>query len=158
LIEADRCLTLDAHIDNNAVCTQRGDAAAAHERKRILHCRDDAPDPRRDDSLGTGAGPSGVRARLERAVERCSSCEFAGFCQRVNFRVRLAGAFMRAVADDNPLVGDDAGADDGIWRRTAQPTTRLLECAPHPPHIRLRAFGARARQVRHHFSWNKAST
>jgi hypothetical protein len=76
----------------------------------------------------------------------------------VNFRVRFAGAFMCAVADDDPLVCDDAGADDRVRRRTPEPATRLLECAPHPPQVRLRAFGAPARQVRHHFSWNNAST
>jgi len=144
--------------DDNAMATQLRNTAATHQRKGILHRRHDAPDPRSDDSLGARAGPSRMRARLEGAIQRCTSGEFASLCERVDFRMRLAGAFMCAIADDDALVCHDAGTDDGIRRGAPQSTTRLLECAAHPPQIRLRDFVASARRVRHHFSWNKAST
>ena len=51
-------------------CAQAREAPAAHLRERILHRRDDAPDAGGDDAFGARAGPAGVRARLERAVQR----------------------------------------------------------------------------------------
>jgi hypothetical protein len=160
LIEADGRIALNADVDHNAMRSQRGNAAAAHLWKGILHGGHDTADTRRDDSLRAWAGSSCVATRFERAVQRRPACAFARFVERVNFRVRFAGAFVGTVTHDDSFIGDNAGADNGIRRGTAESPARLLERAAHPPGIRLRAFSAWAGQVRHphHFSWNNAST
>src|SRR5262249_20350656 len=116
--------------------------------KRIFHRGDDAPDSRGDDALGARTGASGVRTRFERAVHRRAARPFARFVQRVHLGVRFPGAFMRAIADDDAFVGDDAGADDRIGSRAAEAAARLLERAPHPAQV----------AALYHFSWNSAST
>ena len=98
LIQPDRRVALDADVDLDASGPQRGEPAAADERKRILHRRDDAPDAGGDDALGARTGAPRVRARLERAVQRRAARTLARLVERVHFRVRLAGALVRALA------------------------------------------------------------
>jgi hypothetical protein len=49
--------------------------------------------------------------------------------------MRLAGALVGAVTDDDPFIGYDARANDRIRRRPAQATTCVLQCPPHPPAV-----------------------
>ena len=118
------------------------------ERKRIFHRRHDPLYSRRDDRFGAGPRAAGMRTGLERAVERGAARELTSLVQRMNFRVRLARALMRAVADDDAFIGDDGRADDGIRRGAAKTTARLFQRAAHPPPV----------LILYHFSWNSAST
>src|SRR5262249_43489725 len=101
-----------------------------------------------------------MRTRFQRAVERCATRTLAGFVERVNFGVRLACPFVRAIADDYPLVGDDTGANDRIGSRPAKTAPCLLQGPAHPPNVVL----CRSRRnsdgstITHHFSWKSAST
>ncbi len=106
-------------------------------RKRILHRRDDATDAGGDDSLGAGAGPAGVRAWLERAVQRRAAGGVASFDQRVHLGVRLARPLMRALPHHHTLIRDDAGADNGVGRGAAKAAPRALQRAIHPARICL---------------------
>src|SRR6185503_13945848 len=114
LVEAERGLAFEAFVHLDAVRAECGKPAAAHERKRIPHRRDHPPDAGRDDALGAGTGASRVRTRLERAVQRRAARALAGLLQRVHLRMRFARALVRAVADDDAVIRDDAGADDGV--------------------------------------------
>jgi hypothetical protein len=60
--------------------------------------------------------------------------------------MRFAGALVCALAKHHAFVRHDAGANDGVRRRAAEATPRVLERTPHPPF------------VVYHFSWNSAST
>jgi hypothetical protein len=91
-------------------------------------------------------GPAGVVARLERAVQGGAASGLARFVQCVHFGVGLAGALVRALSHDNPVIGHHAGADDRIGRRPPKTAARLLERPPHPPCIV------------YHLSWKSAST
>jgi hypothetical protein len=73
-----------------------------------------------------------VHARLERAVQRGAARGGAGLFERVDLRVRLTRALVRALPDHHALVGDDARADDRIRRRPAEAAARVLDCPPHP--------------------------
>jgi hypothetical protein len=116
---------------------------------RILHRRNDASDARGDDAFRARTGTACVRTGFERAVERGASRAFPRFIQRVNFSVRLAGAFVRAIADNDALVGHDACPDDRIRRGPAQTAARLFERTPHPVSV-FRADTLAGR--RYHFS------
>ncbi|HEY5617038.1 MAG TPA: hypothetical protein VIK60_03795, partial [Vicinamibacterales bacterium] len=52
--------------------------------------------------------------------------------QREGFGMWLAGALVRTIADDDPLVGNDACADDRVRRGAAKAAARVLQCPPHP--------------------------
>jgi hypothetical protein len=74
----------------------------------------------------------------------------------MNLGMRLAGAFVRPVADDDTFSRHHAGADDRVRRRAAETAPCVLERAPHPAGVVIpRGVGG---QVVYHFSWNKAST
>ena len=98
---------------------------------------------------GPGRARCASTARACNTASRRAARSPASF-ERVHFGVRLAGALVRAVADDDAFVGDDAGADERIRRRAAEPAARVLERPPHPPHVRLRH--ALRRIVVYHFS------
>jgi hypothetical protein len=49
--------------------------------------------------------------------------------------MRAAGELVRALAEHNSLVGDDACANDWIGRGSSEAATRLLDRPPHPPNV-----------------------
>jgi hypothetical protein len=69
--------------------------------------------PGRDDRWRARRRFADVRAGLERDIEPCAARAFGGLRQRIDLRVRLAGAMVIAFADDNAVAHDDR-ADGGI--------------------------------------------
>jgi hypothetical protein len=103
-----------------------------------------------------------MRTRFERAVQRGAARCFARFVERMHFGMRLAGALVRPLADDDAVRRHDAGADDRVRRRPSEPAPRVLERTAHPSRIRVGPRGGSIVTRRviqcHHFSWNNAST
>ena len=93
-----------------------------------------------------GPGAAGVAARLEVHEQRGAARAIAGVVEREDFRVRLAGARVPALADHDAVRRDDDGADHRIRRRDAFGRGRMKQRAPHEV------------GVGHHFSWKIAST
>ena len=140
LIQPNRRIVLHADVDLDAVRAQRREAAPVHQRKRIFHRGDDASNAGGDDALGAGSGPPGVRARLERAVQRRAASVRARLVERVDLRVRPAGEFVRALADHDAFVRDHARADDRVGRRPSEAAARMLDRPPHPPCVVYHLF------------------
>ena len=70
----------------------------------------------------------------------------AGVLEREHLRVRLAGARVPALPDDDAVRRHDHRADQRIRRRDAFSATGMKQRAPHEV------------GVGHHFSWKIAST
>jgi hypothetical protein len=74
-----------------------------------------------------------MRARFQRAVQRCPARALTSLVERMNFGVRSASAFVRAIAHDDAVIRDDRCANHRIRRGAADSAARLRECAAHPP-------------------------
>ena len=93
---------------------------AGHFGIGIFERRDDARDPRGDDSVGAGRRLAVMRARLQRNVERRAARRRAGPAQRLDLGMGPAPGLGPAAADDDAVL-DDHGADRGIGPCTAEP-------------------------------------
>ena len=139
-------------LDRDAVRAQEREAAAAHERIRILDRRDDARDAGVDDPADARAGAALVAARLERAVQRRAARARAG-----RRRARAPRRAARRRAREIPAR-----------RRRRRPTRRRRRPADSGwcARGRARRETARAPCIRsstsrlrcHHFSSNRPST
>ena len=135
LIQPDGPIPLDTGIDDDSVIAKRAKPSPRTAGKGSSIAATTLLIPGCDDPFGARPGASCVDARLERAVQRRSAGARSGLFEREHFGVRFAGALVRAVTDDDAVIGHDAGADDGVRRRAAEPTTSVLERPPHPPGV-----------------------
>jgi hypothetical protein len=76
-----------------------------------------------------------VNARLERAVEGGAARVATRLFEGIHLGVRFTGALVRTLTEYDPVVRDDARANDGIRRRAAEAAARVLERPPHPPFV-----------------------
>jgi hypothetical protein len=107
LVERDGLLGRDADVDGDAALAQKGKAAAADGRIRVLDRGDDARDAGVDDLAHAGPGATLVAAGLERAIQRRAAGAHARLGQGVHFRVRLPRSLMEALTHDNAVGGHD---------------------------------------------------
>ena len=117
------------HFD--AVLSQERQAAAGDERIGILAGNHRATNPPFDNAWRARAGPAGVAAGLERAIERRPTRPIAGIAKRVNLSVRRSRRFVKAAADHDTLGVHDHGADHRIRRRATPSPLRERERARH---------------------------
>ena len=74
-------------------------AATVHQRIGVCDGENHARDARRDKRVGARRRAAVMAARLERHIDRGAGGLRAGGAQRRDFRVRLAGALVPALAD-----------------------------------------------------------
>src|SRR4030095_1169811 len=78
-----------------------------------------------------GTGPSGVTARLERAVERPTAGALACVTKRVHFGMGSAGHLVASATDDYPLVIHHERPDHRVGVRAAAAALRDRDRLPH---------------------------
>ena len=88
--------------------------AAGRGRVRLRGRVHDPGDAGRQQRAGAGAGPAGVRARLQRDDGRAAAGPVAGRGQREHLGVRPAGPLVPALADDHTRRVEHDGADVGV--------------------------------------------
>ena len=113
-LSVDRALGRQPDVDRDAVLAQKGEAAAADGRIRILDRGHHARDAGVDDRADARAGPALVAARLERAVQRRAAGARTGLGQRVHLGVRFTGALVEALPDDDAVGRHHDRADQRI--------------------------------------------
>src|SRR5439155_22275287 len=141
---------------------------------------DDASDPGADDPPHAGAGPADVTAGLEGAEHGRPAGARAGHLERIDFRVRLAGAFVVALTDDQAVGRHDDGAYHRVGARASASArgekkgpihvirwrehrhhSLLCGGAPPPPPVAARSLARRVacgNRPRYQRSSNKPST
>ena len=110
------CLGLagqQAADDLDTGSTQHG-GAAGRGRARLRGRVHDPDDAGRQQRARAGAGPAGVRARLQRDDGRAAAGPVAGRGQREHLGVRPAGPLVPALADDHTRRVEHDGADVGV--------------------------------------------
>ena len=84
------------------------DPLAPNQRVGVAHRRVDGGETGLGDGVGAGRRPPVVRARFEGDVHHASAGVLAGLPQGDDLRVRPAGRLVRALADDDTVLQDDA--------------------------------------------------
>src|SRR6185295_10051306 len=107
--------------------------------------RDHARDAGGDDPADARSGASLMAARFERAVERRAAGAGAGFGERVDFGVRLAGPLMEPLPHDHAVGRDHDRADEWIGTGASGAARGVKQRALHVVAL-------------YHFSSNRPST
>ena len=145
-VQAQCALAPDADLDGYALLTQKVEAAARDCRVGIFCRGNHSRDSRGRDPLRAGPCASGVRAWLERAIQRRAVRATARLVKRADFSVRAARLLVKPLTHNRPVFADDDCADHRI--RTGRPPAALCEVE--------RAF--HVFEISHHFCSNNAST
>ncbi len=128
----ESCLVAaEIELDLRAVRPKKLDAAPGYFRVGILNRRDHAGDARGDDPFDARSGSAGMRARLERAVQRGAARAIARHVERGDLGVRPARGQMRALTDHDAVARDDDGANDWIRAGAASAALRQEQRARH---------------------------
>ena len=129
-----RFLGAGVNIDDNASRTKPRVALAGHFRIGIFDRRDDARQACSDDGVGAGRRFAVMRARLQRHVERRTTCRCSGAPQRLDLGMRPA-AGLRPAAAHNHAVLHDHGANGRVWPRPAKPAPSEGQRQSHEPGV-----------------------
>src|SRR3954468_2797293 len=126
-----RRILLDADDDVDAALAQVTQSPAVHERVGILDRDHRAPDAAVGDQRRARPGPSGMRARLERAIERGAARTLAGVLQCDDLGMRPARLLMRAASDDHAVVIHHERTNQRIGVGVPSPTLRQRDRLAH---------------------------
>ena len=136
LVEPAALILQHAAFYFDACILQNLDALARHQRIRVSHTDDDAPDSRLGHSLGAGARATIMRAGLQRHIERRPLGQFTRHAQGMNLGMRRTRLPMPARSDDVTIAHDDS-TNERIRRRASRSVAREGERLPHEIFIAL---------------------
>jgi hypothetical protein len=128
---ANRGLGRQPDFDDDAARAEDREAAAAHGGVRILHRRDDPDDAGIDDPADARAGAALMAAGLERAIERRAAGARPRRRERVHLGMRLAGALVEALADNDAVRRHDDGTNERVGARAPAPARRMKQRSLH---------------------------
>ncbi|CCJ95620.1 hypothetical protein BN131_3293 [Cronobacter malonaticus 681] len=126
-----------AMTDLNARLLKTVQAPARHLRVRVLHCRDNARDARVNQRIAARRRASVVATGFKRDIRGSTARLVARHAQRMHFGMRLAGAQMKAFADDYAIFNNHA-AHARIRMRGKTSLARELKGARHVKFVRHR--------------------